>query len=95
MLPVTTASAEWSFSMLRRLKTWLPSSMCDKRLTSLALLLTSTDTEVKTAHNYGNSQNAVTEQVIFRISVTILLHYFHSLSFNVCPCKICLSLSGE
>ena len=45
-LPVTTASAERTFSMLRRLKTWLRSSMCDERLTGLALL-TSTDIEVK------------------------------------------------
>jgi len=28
-LPVTTASAERSFSMLRKLKTWLRSSMCE------------------------------------------------------------------
>jgi len=45
-LPVTTASAERTFSMLRRLKTWLRSSMCDERLTGL-VLLTSTDIEVK------------------------------------------------
>ena len=45
-LPVTTASAERTFSMLRRLKTWLRSSMCGERLTGLALL-TSADIEVK------------------------------------------------
>lgn len=45
-LPVTTASAERTFSMLRRLKTWLRASMCDERLTGLALL-TSSDIEVK------------------------------------------------
>jgi len=44
---VRTASIERSFSMLHRLKTWLWSSMCDKRLIGLALLLTSADTEVK------------------------------------------------
>jgi hAT family C-terminal dimerisation region len=37
-LPVTTASAERSFSTLRRLKTYLRSTMTDDRLTSLALL---------------------------------------------------------
>jgi hypothetical protein len=46
-LPVTTASAERSFSMLRRLKTWLRSSMCEDRLTGLALLTSATDIEVK------------------------------------------------
>ena len=35
-LPVTTASAERTFSMLRRLKTWLHSSMNDSRLSNLA-----------------------------------------------------------
>ena len=45
-LPVTTVSAERTFSMLRRLKTWLRSLMCDERLTGLALM-TSTDIEVK------------------------------------------------
>jgi hypothetical protein len=46
-LPVTTASAERSFSMLRRLKTWLRSSMCEERLTGLALLTSASDIEVK------------------------------------------------
>jgi len=45
--PVTTASAERSFSMLRRLKTWLRSSMCEDCLTGLALLTLATDIEVK------------------------------------------------
>ncbi len=40
------ASAERTFSMLRRLKTWLRSTMCDERLTGLALL-TSSDIEIK------------------------------------------------
>jgi hypothetical protein len=40
-LPVTTASAERTFSMLRRLKTWLRSTMCDERLTGLALMASS------------------------------------------------------
>lgn len=36
-LPVSTASAERSFSTLRRLKTWLRSRMGEERLTGLAL----------------------------------------------------------
>ena len=37
-LPITTASAERSFSTLRRLKTYLRSTMSSERLTSIALL---------------------------------------------------------
>jgi len=37
-LPVTTATAERSFSTLKRLKTYLRSSIRDERLTSLALI---------------------------------------------------------
>jgi hypothetical protein len=37
-LPIGIASAERSFSVLRRLKTYLRSSMTDNRLSSLALL---------------------------------------------------------
>lgn len=37
-LPVSIAGAERSFSVLRRLKTWLRSTMTDDRLTGLALL---------------------------------------------------------
>ena len=37
-LPVTTSSAERSFSTLRRLKTYLRSTMANERLASLALL---------------------------------------------------------
>lgn len=37
-LPVSAASAERSFSALRRLKTWLRSSMTQKRLTHIALM---------------------------------------------------------
>ena len=37
-LPVTTATADRSFSTLKRLKTYLLSSMRDERLTSLALI---------------------------------------------------------
>ena len=46
-LPITTTSAERTFSMLRRLKTWLRSSMNDERLTGLALLAVATDISVK------------------------------------------------
>lgn len=37
-LPVSTASAERSFSTLRRVKTWLRSRVTEDRLTSLALM---------------------------------------------------------
>lgn len=37
-LPVTTASSERSFSALKRLKTWLRTTMTQERLTGLALL---------------------------------------------------------
>ena len=46
-LPVTTASAERTFSMLRRLKTWLRSTMCEERLTGLALLSSAMDIPVE------------------------------------------------
>ena len=36
--PVTTASAERSFSNLRRLKTWLRTTMGEDRLSGLALM---------------------------------------------------------
>ena len=38
--PVSTASAERSFSTLRRLKTWLRNRMGEERLTGLALMAT-------------------------------------------------------
>jgi len=37
-LPISNSSAERTFSSLRRLKTWLRSTMCETRLTGLALL---------------------------------------------------------
>ena len=46
LLPVTSASAERIFSMLRLLKTWLCSSLNDERLTGLALLTAFTDISV-------------------------------------------------
>src|SRR4029434_3835252 len=45
-LPVSTASAERSFSTMRRLKTCLQSTMTDKRLTGLALMNIHTDLEI-------------------------------------------------
>ena len=45
-LPVSTASAERSFSTMRRLKTYLRSTMTDKRLTGLALMNIHTDLEI-------------------------------------------------
>ena len=37
-MPVSTATAERSFSTLKRLKTWLRNTMCQSRLTGLALM---------------------------------------------------------
>ena len=45
-LPVTTASAERSFSQLRRLKTYLRSIMGEEHLTGLALVNVYTGYEV-------------------------------------------------
>src|SRR4029434_338760 len=45
-LPVSTASAERSFSTMGRLKTYLRSTMTDKRLTGLALMNIYTDLEI-------------------------------------------------
>ena len=45
-LPVTTASAERTFSMLRRLKSWMRSTMSEDRLTGLALMATAIDVTV-------------------------------------------------
>ncbi len=45
-MPVSTASVERSFSSLRRIKTWLRSTMTEDRLTSLALLHVHRDHEV-------------------------------------------------
>lgn len=44
--PVSVASAERSFSSLRRLKTWLRSNMSEERLTGLALLNLHRDIDV-------------------------------------------------
>ena len=45
-LPVSSATAERSFSALRRLKTWLRSTMQEERLTGLALMLIHRDIDV-------------------------------------------------
>ncbi|CAI6345082.1 unnamed protein product [Macrosiphum euphorbiae] len=45
-LPISTASAERSFSTLRRLKTWMRSRMGEERLTGLALLNTHRDISI-------------------------------------------------
>ena len=37
-MPVSTATAERSFSTLKSLKTWLRDTMCQSRLTGLALM---------------------------------------------------------
>ena len=37
-LPVTSCECEWSFSVLRRLRTWLRAFMTKKRLSSLAII---------------------------------------------------------
>src|SRR4029434_4988684 len=47
-MPVSTASAERSFSTMRRLKTYLRSTMTDKILTGLALMNIYTDLEIDT-----------------------------------------------
>ena len=47
-LPVSTASAERSFSTLRRLKTWMRSRMGEERLTGLAILNVHRDIAVHT-----------------------------------------------
>src|SRR4029434_1756396 len=45
-MPVSTASAERSFSTMRHLKTYLRSTMTDKKLTGLALMNIHTDLEI-------------------------------------------------
>eukprot|EP00639_Heterosigma_akashiwo_P028568 CAMPEP_0194681756 /NCGR_PEP_ID=MMETSP0295-20121207/12311_1 /TAXON_ID=39354 /ORGANISM="Heterosigma akashiwo, Strain CCMP2393" /LENGTH=146 /DNA_ID=CAMNT_0039567879 /DNA_START=546 /DNA_END=987 /DNA_ORIENTATION=+ len=48
VLPVTTASVERSMSLLRRLKTWLRSSMGEVRLNALALMMANPDFDLNT-----------------------------------------------
>ena len=59
-LPVTTASSERSFSTMRRLKTYLRSTMGEQRLTSLALLSVHRDRPVdkdSVLNEYSASSN--------------------------------------
>jgi len=58
-LPVTTATAERSFSTLKRLKTYLRSSMRDDRLTSLALV-----------HVHAETVPIETEEIIDKFAST-------------------------
>lgn len=37
-MPASTATAEWSFSMMKRIKTYLRSTMTTERLSALATL---------------------------------------------------------
>ena len=60
-LPVSTASAERSFSSLRRLKTWMRSRMGEERLTGLAMLNVHRDIYVsvdKVIDRFAKSKNA-------------------------------------
>jgi len=69
-MPVTTASSERTFSMLRRLKTWLRSTMAEDTLTGLALMFAScTDITV--------TPDAVLD-ILFRTSRRILNQSYES-----------------
>ena len=60
-LPVSTASAERSFSTLRRLKTWMRSRMGEERLTGLAMLNVHRDITVSVdsvIDRFAKSKNA-------------------------------------
>lgn len=46
-LPISNSSSERTFSSLRRLKTWLRSTMCETRLTGLALLNIHRDIDIE------------------------------------------------
>jgi hAT family C-terminal dimerisation region len=57
-MPVSTASAERSFSTLRRLKTWLRSRMGQERLLGLALLNVHRDISVSVDHVIDRFSNS-------------------------------------
>ncbi len=57
-MPVSTASAERSFSGLRRLKTWLRNLITDERLTSLALIHTHRDIPIDREQCFQDFRNA-------------------------------------
>jgi len=51
-LPVSTATSERSFSTMRRLKTYLRSSLGNERMTGLALLSIHKDRQIDREKNY-------------------------------------------
>ncbi|CAM9306448.1 unnamed protein product, partial [Heterosigma akashiwo] len=60
VLPVTTSSVERSVSLLRRLKTWLRSSMGEGRLNALAFMMANPDFDVdeeKVLHEWYMAKN--------------------------------------
>ena len=66
-LPVSTASAERSFSSLRRLKTWMRSRMGEERLTGLAMLNVHRDIYVsvdKVIDRFAKSKKRVIDFVL-------------------------------
>src|SRR4029434_4226454 len=72
-MPVSTASAERSFSTMRRLKTYL-STMTDKRLTGLALMNIHTDLEIDSEEVLlaeGQCVLAVTHYLRARVCVNV------------------------
>ena len=66
-LPVTTASSERCFSTMRRLKTYLRSTMGEQRLTSLALLSVHRDRPVdkdSVRNEYAVSSNVRFDSIL-------------------------------
>ena len=94
-LPVTSASAERSFSMLRRLKSWLRSTMSDDRLTSLALLATSTDIIVSPEDvvdrlfSFEESTNQYCAQTTLSTPLSALSSSLFHARFLFLSCEIC------
>lgn len=65
--PVTVASAERSFSALKRLKTWLRSNMTQERLCGLALMHMHSDISIDVdniINRFANSRRRVTDFVL-------------------------------
>nr|CAI5860044.1 unnamed protein product [Callosobruchus analis] len=61
-LPVTVASAERSFSALKRLKSWLRSNMTLERLCGLALMHVNKDTHIdidNVVNRFANAKNGL------------------------------------
>lgn len=66
-LPVTVASAERSFSVLKRLKTWLRANMSQDRLCGLALMYMHRDVEINIdniLNRFANEKKRVLDFVI-------------------------------